>query len=94
MSSDVVVISSQNPQRIKKYDRARLRASVISVCLSVRTPELQAENIADSVCMDTENWLKNKNEITTKDIIIISAKYLKKYHTEAAYLYEQRHIII
>ena len=94
MTSSVMVISSNNPERVERYDRARLRASVITACLSVRTPESQAENTADAVCDDTERWLQNKSEVTTKDIVTVSAKLLKKYHTEAAYLYEQRHIII
>ena len=93
MLSPVIVISS-NPKKNSYYDRARLRASVITACLSVRTPEGQAENTADAVCDNFELWLKNKPEVTTKDIVTISAKLLEKYHTEAAYIYEQRHIII
>ena len=94
MSSKVTVISSSNPKKIGEYNRARLRASVITACLSVRTPEGQAENTADTVCDNFEVWLKNKPEVTTKDIVTVSAKLLEKYHTEAAYIYEQRHIII
>ena len=94
MPSNITVISSSNPKKIGSYDRARLRASVITACLSVRTPEGQAEKTADAVCDSFENWLKNKPEVTTKDIVTVSAKLLEKYHTEAAYIYEQRHIII
>jgi len=89
-----VVISSSHPEKVGKYNRARLRASVITACLSVCTPEGQAESTADAVCDDFEVWLRNKQEVTTRDIVIVSAKLLEKYHTEAAYIYEQRHIII
>lgn len=94
MTKTVTVISSSNPKKINEYNRARLRASVITACLSIRTPEDQAEKTAEAVCNNFENWLKNKNEVTTRDIVTVSAKLLEKYHTEAAYIYEQRHIII
>lgn len=94
MTHQISVISTRNPSKVNVYDRARLRASVITACLSVRTPELQAENTAEKVCNDFEKWLENKQEVTTKDIITVSSKILQKYHTEAAYIYEQRHIII
>lgn len=88
------IIDLEDSNKIKKYDRARLRASVMLCCLSVGSPEGQADDIANFVCDDTEKWLADKQEVTTKDMINKSAKFLEKYHTEASYFYEQKHLII
>lgn len=88
------IIDSEDSTNIKKYDRARLRASVMSCCLSVGCPEGQADTIANFVCNDIENWLTDKQEVTTKDLINKSTKFLEKYHTEASYFYEQKYLII
>lgn len=94
MINNVNVISIENSKQIEKYDRARLRASVTTACLSVKTPEGQAIKTAETVCDEFEKWLEGKQEITDKDIVNKTAKILEKYHTDAAYIYEQKHIII
>jgi transcriptional regulator NrdR family protein len=76
------------------FNRDKLRSSIILACLSVYTPEGQAEITADAVCDAVSFWLQKRPEVTSHDIRTIAAKYLKKYHPEAAYLYEQHHITI
>jgi len=60
----------------------------------VRTPDGQAEAIADAVCDSVLAWLKTRPEVTSNDIRIIATKHLKNHHPEAAYLYEQHRITI
>lgn len=79
---------------MEQFDREKLHASIVTVCLSVYTPESQAEATAHAVCDSVATWLQQHPEVTSHDIRTITAKHLKRYHPEAAYLYEQRYIII
>ena len=44
--------------------------------------------------MNYKSYLKNKQEITTVDIKEKASEFLKKYHSEAAYIYERYGITI
>jgi transcriptional regulator NrdR family protein len=89
--TDVIKHGNRNPE---PFDRKKLHRSIVAVCLSVRTPRGQAETTAHSVCDEIIAWLENKDEVTSHDIRIITAKRLKRFQPEAAYLYEQHNIII
>ena len=90
-----VDIIKHNGQRISEsFDRDKLHASIVSVCLSVYAPEGQAEATAHTVCDAVVSWLQQHPEVTSQDIRTVAAKHLKSYHPEAAYLYEQHHITI
>ncbi|MEI7689749.1 MAG: ATP cone domain-containing protein [Candidatus Saccharibacteria bacterium] len=78
----------------ERFDRDKLHKSIVSVCISVRAPHGQAEATAHSVCDAVIDWLASRPEVTSADIRTIAGKHLKRYHPEAAYLYEQHHIII
>ncbi len=69
------------------FDVRKLYASVYSVCLSVRTPEGEAELIADRVVKHVSQWLKPKHEVTAHDIRVVATKHLKAYNSDASYLY-------
>lgn len=90
----VDVIKSGGKRPSERFDRNKLHKSIVAVCLSVRTPQGQAESIAHSVCDEVVAWLQNRPEVTSHDLRVITVKYLKRFHPEAAYLYEQHHIII
>lgn len=93
MGLSVDIIKSNN-RSFEKFDRSKLHKSIVAVCVSVRTPHGQAEATAHSVCDTVIDWLKDKNEVTSQDIRNITVKHLKRIQPEAAYLYEQHHIII
>lgn len=78
--------------KTENFDRKKLHASIVAVCLCVYTPEAQAESTAHSVCDAVIDWLQQHPEVTTQDIHTITTKHLRVYHPEAAYLYEQRYI--
>ena len=89
-----VVKNSGKKHKIEQFDRKILHNSIVKVCLSIYTPEGQAESTANKVCDKVIIWLKNHPEVTGHDIRLIATKQLQKYHPEAAYLYEQHHITI
>lgn len=94
MNQSIVIIKKGKKTITEFFDKQKLFNSITFACLSVRVPEGQADIIAESVCKDVEIWLKNHPEVTSQDIRVVTAKNFKKYHPEAAYLYEQQHIII
>lgn len=84
---------SKRDGRIEDYDRRKLLASIISACLSVRTPEGSAEMTAQKVSEQTEEWLAKKPEVTSADIRRKAAETLLAYNPEAAYIYKQQRMI-
>lgn len=92
--TDTNVIDIDNSKEISKFSRTRLHSSIETSCLSVKIPEGQASRIANLTCDDIEKWLIDKQEVTIKDMINKTAAFLERYHADAAYFYEQKHIII
>lgn len=94
MGLAVDIVKSNGRRQTESFAREKLYASIIAVCLSVYTPEGQAEIIADAVCDAVIVWLQQHPEVTSRDIRTVAARHLKNQHPEAAYLYEQHHITI
>ncbi len=94
MSLVVNIIKDNGQRRTEHFDRKKLYDSILAACLSVYTPDGQAETTADTVCDAVAVWLQKRPEVTSHDIRLVAAKYLKNHHPEAAYLYEQHHITI
>lgn len=91
LSVDIVKSNSRGGE---KFSRDKLHASVVSACLSVRTPVGQAEAIAHAVTDAVMTWLENKPEVTSQDIRSATANHLRSHHPDAAYMYEQHRSII
>ncbi len=85
----VDVVKQDGQRGSERFLRAKLHASVVAACLSVRTPPGQAETIAHAVCDSVIGWLQDKPEITSHDIRRIASKHLHTHHPDAAYMYEQ-----
>jgi hypothetical protein len=92
IDTDIIKAGGKRPPEL--FDRSKLHKSIVAVCLSVHTPQGQAEETAHSVCDEVVAWIQDKPEVTSQDIRTVADKYLKRFHPEAAYLYEQHHIII
>ena len=76
------------------FDPEKLHRSIVATCLSVNTPDGQAEDVAKSVTVDVMQWCQSRPEITSDDIRRRAHKTLVKLHTDAAYLYEHyKHIV-
>lgn len=94
MGLAVDIIKHGKKHRSEQFAREKLFASLVATCISVNTPVGQAEALANAVCDAVIEWLESRPEVTSHDIRINATKHLKKFHPEAAYLYEQHKIII
>ena len=94
MNTAVDIIKHGGKRPTEKFARNKLHTSIVAACLSVRAPEGQAETTSNAVCDDVIDWLKGHSEVTSNDIRVVATRSLKKYHSDAAYLYEQHKIII
>lgn len=88
------VVKRQGKRPTEAFERSKLYASIFATCLSVRTPEGQAEATANTVCDGVTEWLADKPEVTSEDIRRKAAEILARYHSEAAHLYKHHHMVI
>lgn len=89
MGHSIDIVKHGGQRESERFLRDKLHASVVSACLSVRTPTGQAEAIAHAVCDSVMSWLEAKPEVTSHDLRLVTAKHLKTHHPDAAYMYEQ-----
>lgn len=83
---DVIKRGKRPPE---EFNPDKLHRSIVAACLSVRTPEGQAKEIAQTVTLGVMNWCETKQVITSSDIRRQASKILQQFHPDAAYLYEQ-----
>ena len=88
------IIKQSGKRASETFAPEKLHHSVRAACLSVRSPEGEAETIAHSVTNAVVIWLVTKPEVTSGDVRRIAALHLKKFHPEAAYFYEHHGDII
>lgn len=88
-----VHIVKRTPDHTEPYDERKLYASVYAACLSVRTPQGEAEITAEHICKDIQPWLNGKTEVTSAEIRIHAANHLTVYNPDAAYMYLRHRII-
>lgn len=69
------------------YDQRKLYASVFASLTALRTPETEAELVADKVCKHVGTWLEKKHEVTSRDLLHQAARHLEAYNSDAAFLY-------
>jgi transcriptional regulator NrdR family protein len=91
-TSNVIKRDGRRPS--ESFNRSKLHASVLAACLSVRTPEGEAEMIANKVCDIVTNWCEAKPEITSSDLRRKAAEALANHHPEASYLYKHHRLVI
>jgi len=89
---DIIKRSGQRPS--ESFDRTKLHKSVLAACLSVRSPEGEAETIAANVCDIVGSWLASKPEVTSSDLRRKATEALTSFHPEAAYLYKHHRLVI
>lgn len=88
------VVKSGGERPTESYQRAKLERSIRAALYSLKTPEGQAVDTASAVCDLVEQWLENRNEVTSNDLRRQAVTALEPLHPEAAYLYKQYKIII
>ncbi|HEU4715961.1 MAG TPA: hypothetical protein VFS14_03975 [Candidatus Saccharimonadales bacterium] len=88
------IVKSEGRRPTESYDRSKLHASVLAACLSVRSPEGEAEMTAQKVCDMVEKWLAAKPEVTSADLRRKASEMLEKHHPEAAFLYKHHRLVM
>lgn len=89
---DIVKQAGRRPT--ESFDPEKLRSSIRAACLSVRSPDGEADMTAGAVTDAVILWLETKPEVTSNDLRRVASGHLRKFHPEAAYLYEQHRTII
>jgi transcriptional regulator NrdR family protein len=89
---DIVKRDGQRPT--ETFQREKLHASVRAACLSVRSPEGEAETTARNVCDAVILWLETKPEVTSSDLRRKATETLHQHHPEAAYLYKHHRLVM
>ena len=89
---DVVKRTGRRPS--ETFDPHKLRRSIHAACLSVRSPDGEAETTAHNVTHAVLIWCENKPVITSQDIRRLASAHLQRYHPEAAYIYQHHRTII
>jgi hypothetical protein len=88
------IVKSEGRRPTESYDRGKLHASVLAACLSVRSPEGEAEMTAHKVCDMVEKWLMAKPEVTSSDLRRKAGETLEIHHPEAAFLYKHHRLVM
>jgi transcriptional regulator NrdR family protein len=95
MSQLAVDVVKRNGKRApERFDHNKLRRSIHAACLSVRSPEGQAAETAQKVCDAVLIWCTDKPEITSADIRHQASRTLKRFHPDAAYIYQHHKVIM
>jgi hypothetical protein len=89
---DIVKRGGQRPS--EPFSRNKLHASVRAACLSVRSPEGEAELTAQTVCEVVIKWCDTKPEVTSGDLRRKATTALTNLHPEAAYLYKHHRLVL
>lgn len=94
MSLAIDIVKREGRRPSEQFNRDKLHASIRAACLSVRTPDGEAELIAEKVCDTLITWLRTKPEVTSSDLRRKAAETLESFHPEAAYLYKHHRLVI
>ncbi len=88
------VVKRKGQRPSEAFQPHKLHASIVAACLSVRSPEGEAETIAHSVCSYIEEWLSIRPEVTSDDLRRKASESLAILHPEAAYLYKHHQLVL
>jgi transcriptional regulator NrdR family protein len=89
---DIIKRDGQRPS--ESFRREKLHASIRAACLSVRSPEGEAETTASTVCDAVIIWLETKPEVTSSDLRRKATETLDRHHPEAGYLYKHHRLVM
>ena len=94
MSTLIDIIKRDGERPSEQFNHSKLKKSILAACLSVRSPEGEAETIADNVSSAVAAWCETKPEVTSSDLRRKATETLEKYHPEAAYLYKHHRLVM
>lgn len=76
------------------FSEQQLKAEIIKEAKILRIPSGTATELASTVARRVAAWVKRRGTVTSADINRQTARELKKYHADLAYVYENRGKII
>jgi hypothetical protein len=88
------VIKRRGKRSTESFVPEKLHSSVLSACLSVKSPEGEAETIATIVSDLVDSWRNNRHAVTSHDLRRVAAQHLEHLHPEAAYLYQHHQLVL
>ena len=88
------VVKRRGKRTTERFDSAKLHASVLAACLSVRSPRAAADSAAESVCAVVIDWCNTRPEITSDDLRRVAGAHLDRIHPEAAYIYKHHRMVL
>lgn len=94
MGLAVDIVKRGGARPTERFSRDKLHASIRAACLSVRSPEGEAETTASNVCDAVIIWLETRPEVTSHDLRRKATDTLETFHPEAAYLYKHHRLVI
>lgn len=94
MTNNYIVIKRSGKRPSERFSNNKLQNSVLAACLSVRTPEGEAESIAKTVSSEVVAWLGSHPEVTSEDLRRKATQTLAIHHPEAAYLYKHHRVVL
>ena len=94
MGLAIDVVKRSGRRTTEPFDPVKLATSIRAACLSVRSPEGEAESTAAAVTNTVIIWVQSKPAVTSHDLRRMAASHLERYHPEAAYLYQHHQAII
>lgn len=93
VSETTEVIKCHGARPTECFDHTKLHASVRAACLSVRSPEGEAETVAQHVVSNVGSWCHERSAVTSDDIRRVATRSLEIFHPDAAYLYKNHQFI-
>ena len=84
----------QGTHNSEAFNPVKLHSSILWACMAVRAYEGEAHAAAEHVCKNVIDWLDEQTAVTSADIQRVSTSFLKTYHPEAAYMYQQHNLIL
>ena len=70
------------------FDNRKIYASAYAACLSVNMHHGEAELVAEKVSVEIEDWLGNKEQVTSKSIFEKVTESLEVLNPDAAFMYK------
>ncbi|HEY0964863.1 MAG TPA: ATP cone domain-containing protein [Candidatus Saccharimonadales bacterium] len=93
-STEVGIIKRSGRRPSEAYKQEKLHDSIQAACLSVRSPEGEAAQIARIVSDLVSKWCLGRHAVTSQDLRRVASKHLDHLHPEAAYLYQHHQFVL
>ncbi len=71
----------------ERFDERKIYASCYAACLCAHMHHEHAEETCEKVVHDIKKWIAKKQEVTSHQIFQETARFIRKYNKNAAFMY-------